>query len=302
MVTASFVERRTSDAEFGILARSRKRRKRRRRRVPMHPLPLPRPPPGPPPVNAASKTVVVSRHRHPHSSQQQHHHQQYPQQHPGKAAAVSRAWKIRCSSSAALLQRHSHGRPVSRGGGAGGPAPASGIEKTTPASGGCLTAEERKKEVKVTKSNMGRSDKAIIPHTQFIYSVNKTEEYCQPLNAKKRNRRSLQLRKTSIKRNENSHNQNAPSVEHCNTVKKDGEKPIVSAHHSKNLKLLKVGLKSVLSLQGDQNYAGPKFSEPPSPSVLPKPPSHWVGAHAEYPDESKEIMTVHLKTLLKVNV
>ncbi|XP_043542320.1 proline-rich nuclear receptor coactivator 1-like isoform X1 [Chiloscyllium plagiosum] len=270
MVIASSVGRRTSDAEFEILATGRKRRRRRRWEVAMHPLPLPRPPPGPLPTSEASKTVVVSCHRH--SNQQQH-----PQ--PGKTAAVSRAWKIRCSSSTALLQRHTHGRPASRGGGAAGPTTTTGPEKTTPATGSCLTAEERK----VTKS-MGRSDKAIIPHTQFMYSVNKTE-YCQPLNTKKRNRRSLQLRKTSIKRNENSHSQNGPSVECCNIIKNDADKPIISANPSKNLKLLKAGLKSALSLQGDQNYAGPKFSEPPSPSVLPKPPSHWVGAHAECHDE-----------------
>ncbi|XP_067882709.1 proline-rich nuclear receptor coactivator 1 [Heterodontus francisci] len=275
MVTASAAGRRTSDAEFGILATSRKRR-RRRRKVAMHPLPVPRSPPGPLPVRT-SKTVAACHHR-------QHHHQQQQHQHQTKAA-VSRSWKIRCSSSAALLQRQTQ-------------QPSAG-EKTPSAMASSSVAPAD--EGKVIKSNMGRSDKAIAPHPQFMYSVNKTEEYCQPLNTKKRNKRNLLLRKTSIKRNENNHSQNAPSFERCNILKKEGEKPIISGSYSKNLKLRKVGLKSVLSLQGDQNYAGPKFSEPPSPSVLPKPPSHWVGAHTEYPDESKEIMTVHLKTLLKVN-
>lgn len=51
---------------------------------------------------------------------------------------------------------------------------------------------------------------------------------------------------------------------------------------------------------GQPAYAGAKFSDPPSPKVLPKPPTHWVAPQAEGEGSSCAEMTSVLKVMLKV--
>lgn len=47
-------------------------------------------------------------------------------------------------------------------------------------------------------------------------------------------------------------------------------------------------------------YAGPKFSSPPPPSVLPKPPSHWISSPIHSFDGDIAAMSQHLRMLLRV--
>lgn len=47
-------------------------------------------------------------------------------------------------------------------------------------------------------------------------------------------------------------------------------------------------------------YAGAKFSSPPPPSVLPKPPSHWISSPIHSFDMDVHAMSQHLRMLLRV--
>lgn len=92
-----------------------------------------------------------------------------------------------------------------------------------------------------------------------------------------------------------------PARKKDNSGPNSPKKPL---HASNNVKILNEPPAEAASeylKDGEKVYAGAKFSEPPSPSVLPKPPSHWVGDNEpQQSNQSREQMTVHLKSLLKV--
>lgn len=82
---------------------------------------------------------------------------------------------------------------------------------------------------------------------------------------------------------------------------REQKKPLATSNNAKIVNAQPAEAAPEYLQDGDKVYAGAKFSEPPSPSVLPKPPSHWVGDRApQQSNQSREQMTVHLKSLLKV--
>lgn len=81
---------------------------------------------------------------------------------------------------------------------------------------------------------------------------------------------------------------------------REQKKPLHSSNNVRIVRPLPTQPAPEYLKDGEKVYAGAKFSEPPSPSVLPKPPSHWFGDEPQHGKQSREQMTVQLKSLLKV--
>uniref|UniRef100_A0A8C4RQB8 Proline rich nuclear receptor coactivator 1 n=1 Tax=Erpetoichthys calabaricus TaxID=27687 RepID=A0A8C4RQB8_ERPCA len=157
-----------------------------------------------------------------------------------------------------------------------------------------------KKEV--GKSKVGRPDKTYFPSGQTLFTLSKCENPVQSLHIvrQKNIKHGVPVKLYSqVKRNENVYRQESP----LNLYHREGKKPLNTADNFKSTNPNKAEVTSEEEnlKDGESYYAGAKFSEPPSPSVLPKPPSHWVGDNTQqHSDSCRELMTVHLKTLLKV--
>ncbi|KAG9469738.1 hypothetical protein GDO78_019783 [Eleutherodactylus coqui] len=145
-----------------------------------------------------------------------------------------------------------------------------------------------------------KTDKKIVKSEKNNTSHSPAAHRCEQRNLHKQQNKckSQSIKSSSPKKTERLHTDSELSNR---SVQKTEKKPLASAENVQHIKMKKEGY-TWDEIDKEINYAGAKFSDPPSPSVLPKPPSHWMGITGQLSDQSKEQMTHHLKTLLKVQL
>ncbi|CAB1430818.1 unnamed protein product [Pleuronectes platessa] len=152
------------------------------------------------------------------------------------------------------------------------------------------------------KSKGGRCERgAVQPGGQAARNLPRRDQVDQNVNTRSQKPKLDQTPRASHATKKRDHSTpNKPSSLHP-PPSGEQKKPLHSSNNVKMGSALPAEPALEYLKDGEKVYAGAKFSEPPSPSVLPKPPSHWFGENEpQHSNQSREQMTVQLKSLLKV--
>ncbi|XP_069752409.1 proline-rich nuclear receptor coactivator 2 [Narcine bancroftii] len=144
---------------------------------------------------------------------------------------------------------------------------------------------------------MGGVERVNIPISQPSNSTPKRNQHSSN-NRQKGKDDNLSHVTTAQKKGEKGHRRCSCIAESCQVMQKEVKNVMHFTTNNQSWEAVLSSSNPLLRSQCDQNYAGAKFSEPPSPSVLPKPPSHWV----RIPRKASEHrdMAFQLKNLLNV--